>query len=80
MARPPQPPSDPHDARDAQDSLHCLLTPWRVGRRVARNVYAQIGTFPSDHDVLIGQFDTGQLAREAVFRHNDALARPPKAG
>jgi hypothetical protein len=61
-----------HDARDAQDSLRCLRHPWRVGRKVARNVYAQLESEASDDDVLIGQFDTGQLAREAVFRHNDA--------
>ncbi len=64
-----------HDARDAQASLHCLVSPWRVGRRVARNVYAQVGADPSDDDLLIGQFDTGQLAREAVYRHNDALPK-----
>lgn len=66
-------PADAHDARSALDSLRCLLVPWRVGRRVARNVYAQVeGEDPDDDGWLIGQFDTGQLAREAVFRHNDA--------
>ncbi len=64
-----------HDARDPQASLLCLTSPWRVGRRVPRNVYAQVGADPSDDDLLIGQFDTGQLAREAVYRHNDALPK-----
>lgn len=66
---------DGHDARDAQDSLRCLLAEWRVGRRVSRNVYSMTGDEPSDDDTLIGQMDTGQLARECVFRHNDARRR-----
>lgn len=65
-------PDDKHDARDTQQSLWCLSHPWRVGRRVTRNVYAMVGDDASDDDWLIGQFDTGQLAREAAYRHNDA--------
>jgi hypothetical protein len=61
-------PEDAHDARDPQDTLACLLVPWRVGGKVARNVYAVL----KDGDQLIGQFDSGMLAREAVYRHNDA--------
>lgn len=61
-------PQSGHDARDPIDSLACLLAPWRVGGKVGRNVYACL----KDGDQLIGQFDTAQLAREAVYRHNDA--------
>ncbi|HET7110202.1 MAG TPA: hypothetical protein VFI41_04980 [Gemmatimonadales bacterium] len=67
--------SDRHDARDSQISLRCLLSEWRVGRRVSRNIYAMISAVATDDDILIGQMDTGQLAREAVFRHNDALKK-----
>lgn len=59
---------DRHDARPPQQSLECLVAPWRVGGKVARNIYAMLPT----GDLLIGQMDTGQLAREAVIRHNVA--------
>lgn len=68
--------ADPHDARPGHESLALLLRPWRTGRKVARNVYAQVGDDPADDDVLIGQMDTGQLARECVYRHNDAHGFP----
>jgi hypothetical protein len=38
----------------------------RVGRKVGRTIYAQVGTEPSDDDRLIGVMDTPQLAEEAV--------------
>lgn len=66
------PAADRHDARDGENALACLLAPWRVGGRVARNVYACLVGDLADGDVLIGQFDSGVLAREAVMRHNDA--------
>jgi hypothetical protein len=47
---------------------------WRVGRKVGRTVYAQIGDQPSDNDVLIGVFDTRELALEAVTSHNKLLS------
>ncbi len=59
-----------HDARNAQDSLAALLVPWRVGGSIGRTIYAVFGP---DDDVVIGMMDTAQLAREAAFRHNDAL-------
>ena len=46
---------------------------WRTGRKVGRTIYAQIGEFPSDDDVLIGVMDTPVLADDAVRAHNDAL-------
>ena len=66
-----------HDARNAVASLYLVSRRWRVGRRVARNVYARVGDKASDVDVLIGQFDTGELARAAVKAHNAAL-RPER--
>ena len=44
--------------------------PWRVGRRVGRTVYAQLGAEPSDEDVLIGVMDTRALAEDVVWSHN----------
>lgn len=65
-----------HDARDAEESDTLLHSPWRVGRKVSRNVYAYPG--PEDPDyagdgTIIGQFDTGQLAQNAVDSHNTWL-------
>lgn len=48
--------------------------PWRVGRKVRRTVYAQVGPEPDDHDKLIGMFDTASLAQAAVDAHNAWLA------
>jgi hypothetical protein len=59
-----------HDARGTPMSLQLLMCRWRVGRKVSRNVYAMLGGEASDRDVLIGQFDTGQLARAAVVAHD----------
>lgn len=49
------------------------LWPWRVGRRVPRNVYAGNPHSPSDEDVPIGSFDTDLLAARAVEDHNRSL-------
>jgi hypothetical protein len=46
---------------------------WRVGRKVGRTIYAQIGSEPSDDDPLIGVMDTLGLAEEAVDAHNARL-------
>lgn len=46
---------------------------WRVGRSLGRTVYAQIGAEPADDDVLIGLFDSRELAAEAVRAHNSML-------
>lgn len=47
-----------------------LLAIWRVGRKVGRTVYAQLTSEPSDGDILIGVFDTRELAYAAVQAHN----------
>jgi hypothetical protein len=43
---------------------------WRVGRKVGRTLYEQIGAEPSDEDQFIGALDSGRLAREAVASRN----------
>lgn len=53
--------------------------PWRVGRKVGRTIYAQLGVEPSDDDVLIGTMDTADIAREAVNAHNSLLGRAQEA-
>jgi hypothetical protein len=53
--------------------LYPLQNRWRVGRKVGRTIYAQIGPEPSDDDVLIGVMDTRALAEEAVAAHNATL-------
>ena len=52
--------------------------PWRVGRKVGRTVYAQLGAEPDDHDPIIGLLDTKALAEAAVRAHNDELRRAGK--
>lgn len=39
---------------------------WRVGRKLGRTIYVQIGEFPSDADFLIGILDTPEAAALAV--------------
>lgn len=46
--------------------------PWRVGRKLLRSVYVQVGPEPSYDDELIGFMDTPAIAREAVGAHNVA--------
>lgn len=43
---------------------------WRVGRKVGRTIYAQLGDMPSDDDPLIGVMDSCPLATAAVDGHN----------
>jgi hypothetical protein len=40
--------------------------PWRVGRKVGRTIYMQLGEQPSDDDPLIGVMDTPELAAVVV--------------
>lgn len=44
--------------------------PWRVGRKVARTIYAMTGPEPSDDDPLIGVMDSPELAEAACLAHN----------
>ena len=47
---------------------------WRTGRKVGRTVYAEAWDGVSDEDdVLIGLFDTPELAQAAVDAHNEML-------
>jgi hypothetical protein len=63
----------PHASVQAELRREALTRPWRVGRRVGRTVYYQLGERPSDEDLLIGVMDTRALAREVVDAHNGAL-------
>ncbi|MDQ1446833.1 MAG: hypothetical protein QOI20_3297 [Acidimicrobiaceae bacterium] len=51
---------------------------WRVGRKVGRTIYAQLGGTPSDADVLIGVMDTNQIAERAVRDHNATIVAAAK--
>jgi hypothetical protein len=52
-----------------------IALPWRVGRKVPRNLYACLSPVPSDLDVDIGRMDSPELAAEVVEAHNERLAR-----
>lgn len=56
-----------------------ITRPWRTGRKVGRNIYAQRGDEPADSDPIIGQLDTPELAAEAVAAHNERLQRAPSS-
>lgn len=66
-----------HNARDQDESTFLASRPWRQGRKVPRNVYAQVSDDPSDDDVAIGSFDSEQLAFAAVNGHNAEVAHHP---
>lgn len=51
-------------------SCHYYAKYWRVGRKVGRTIYAQLGEDPSYDDPLIGMMDTKVLAQIAVAAHN----------
>ena len=61
------------DARAGVEAAWLVDLPWRVGRSVARTVYAQVDEDPTKSDLLIGLFDTSELAAEAVRCHNASL-------
>ena len=46
---------------------------WRPGRSQPRNVYARTGGDDWKADLMIGHFDTPELAAEAINSHNAAL-------
>ena len=50
-----------------------LTLPWRVGRKLGRTLYAQIGAVPSDSDILLGMLDDETVAARIVLEHNLAL-------
>lgn len=47
----------------------------RVGRRVERNLYVQVGEEPSDADQDVGRVDSAELAAFLVRAANAALGR-----
>jgi hypothetical protein len=53
---------------------------WRVGRKLGRTIYAQLGPYPSDEDILIGMVDSTELAVCIVREHNstETNRRQPK--
>lgn len=53
--------------------------PWRVGRKVGRTIYAQLGPEPADGDPLIGVMDSRRLAAAAVQGHNETIRWPTGA-
>jgi hypothetical protein len=60
-----------------EESYELMLSrPWRVGRKVGRTIYAQVGDGPSDADPMIGCMDTRTLAQEVVDAHNARLEQP----
>lgn len=44
---------------------------WRVGRKIGRTIYLQLGDEPTDGDPLIGLMDTPALAMIAVTAVNE---------
>lgn len=46
---------------------------WRVGRKVGRTIYVQLGEEPSDRDILIGLMDTPEIAELACRGVNQLL-------
>jgi len=51
--------------------------PWRVGRKLGRTVYAQVGPVPSDDDELLGLMETEAIAESVVKAHNYATGLFP---
>jgi len=72
------PPSAAPTMATSTSGLSLLNRPWRVGRKVGRTLYAQLGDQPSDSDPLIGLMDTATLAREAATAHNIKLRTAPR--
>jgi hypothetical protein len=56
-----------------------LRLPWRVGRKLGRTFYAQIGERPSDADIFIGITDRPIWAEHLVARHNAHLEKRREA-
>lgn len=47
--------------------------PWRVGRKLGRTLYAQLGPDPGEGDLLLGMLDDAELAAYIVELHNASL-------
>lgn len=46
---------------------------WRVGPKLGRTVYLQLGDEPGDVDVFLGLMETPELAQQVVEEHNAVL-------
>jgi hypothetical protein len=46
------------------------MTRYRVGRKVGRTIYRQLGDEPSDDDTLVGVMDNRPMAMAAVLGLN----------
>lgn len=44
--------------------------PWRVGRKLGRTVYAQVGDEPDDEDPFLGLMETEDIAAQVVDAMN----------
>lgn len=44
--------------------------PWRVGTKLGRTIYRQVGPEPSEQDVLLGMMESAELAGRVVCLHN----------
>lgn len=45
---------------------------WRVGRKLGRTIYRQIGDEPGDDDEFLGIMESRALARMVVDEHNES--------
>ena len=44
--------------------------PWRIGRKLGRTIYRQVGAAPSDEDPFLGLMESPELAADVVACHN----------
>lgn len=56
------------------------MTRYRVGRKVGRTIYRQLGPEPSDGDTLVGVMDTRVMAEAAVLGLNSVQVAAEKSG
>lgn len=61
-------PMDSH-ARDCDPDL-LVAAQWRVGRSLGRTIYAMVGDSASKRDILLGIWETADLATFVVEQHN----------
>ena len=47
--------------------------PWRIGRKLGRTIYVQLGAEPAEDDPLVGMVETKPLAQYIVALHNRSL-------
>lgn len=56
------------------DARWVLSKRWRVGRKLGRTLYAQIGAEPGLEDVVLGMVDDARIAQAICDEHNAQLA------